>query len=244
MGYCPLSFRAQRPAFLLTLVPFSNRCGTTTKSTSFRAQRPTSSLTLIPFSNQFGTTPKSTPWGPLFLLAHCLVSTPFGEQLPRWHIAQYLGSYTICNGPDPPLANIVHFRLSSSSPTNVGYHKICYSRLNLVNKNMNRVYDPIVYGDYPKEMQAILGSQLPRFSKAEKKVLKGSLDYIYVNHYTTLYTKDCLHSICSDDANRPIKGFLDTTGYRDGVSIGDPVCSFPPYLLVFIYKYNMWVCKW
>ncbi|XP_023535085.1 beta-glucosidase 18-like [Cucurbita pepo subsp. pepo] len=88
--------------------------------------------------------------------------------------------------------------------------------------NFAWVYDPIVYGDYPKEMQAILGSQLPRFSKAEKKVLKGSLDYIYVNHYTTLYTKDCLHSICSDDANRPIKGFLDTTGYRDGVSIGDP----------------------
>lgn len=89
---------------------------------------------------------------------------------------------------------------------------------------MNRVYDPIVYGDYPKEMREVLGSQLPNFSELEKNVIRGSLDYICVNHYTTLYTKDCLYSACSDGGDRPIKGFLNTTGYRDGISIGDPVC--------------------
>ncbi|KAL0545671.1 hypothetical protein IC582_015562 [Cucumis melo] len=88
--------------------------------------------------------------------------------------------------------------------------------------NFAWVYDPIVYGDYPKEMREVFGSQLPSFSKTEKSIIKGSLDYICVNHYTTLYTKDCLHSPCSNGGDRPIKGFLDTTGYRDSVSIGDP----------------------
>lgn len=91
---------------------------------------------------------------------------------------------------------------------------------------MNRVYDPIVYGDYPKEMREVFGSQLPSFSNTEKNIIKGSLDYICVNHYTTLYAKDCLHSPCSNGGDRPIKGFLDTMGYRNSVSIGDPVCSF------------------
>ncbi|KGN55151.1 beta-glucosidase 18 [Cucumis sativus] len=84
------------------------------------------------------------------------------------------------------------------------------------------VYDPIVYGDYPKEMREVFGSQLPSFSNTEKNIIKGSLDYICVNHYTTLYAKDCLHSPCSNGGDRPIKGFLDTMGYRNSVSIGDP----------------------
>ena len=48
----------------LSLVPLSNRCGTLTKSTLLRA--------------------------PASLLAHHLVSTPFGEQPPCWHIARCL----------------------------------------------------------------------------------------------------------------------------------------------------------
>uniref|UniRef100_A0A0A0LD30 Beta-glucosidase n=1 Tax=Cucumis sativus TaxID=3659 RepID=A0A0A0LD30_CUCSA len=84
------------------------------------------------------------------------------------------------------------------------------------------VYDPIVYGDYPKEMREILGSQLPSFSDVEKDIIRGSLDFICVNHYTTFYTKDCLHSACFGGGNHPVTGYLNTTAYRDGVSIGDP----------------------
>ncbi|XP_022139406.1 beta-glucosidase 18-like [Momordica charantia] len=87
--------------------------------------------------------------------------------------------------------------------------------------NIAWVYDPIVYGDYPKEMRELLGSQLPSLSDDEKNVMRGSLDFICINHYTTLYAKDCLHSPCSNGADRPIKGFVDTLGYRDGVPIGN-----------------------
>ncbi|KAA0057164.1 beta-glucosidase 18-like [Cucumis melo var. makuwa] len=83
------------------------------------------------------------------------------------------------------------------------------------------IYDPIVYGDYPKKMREILGSELPSFSDEDKKYIKGSLDFISINHYTTKYVKDCFHSSCTDEANRPINAFTETTPYRNGILIGD-----------------------
>ena len=73
----PLTF------FFFILLP--NRCGI---SQSTPIQGPTSSLTLILFSNRCGTPTKSTSLrGPASLLAHHLVSALFGEQPLRWHIA-------------------------------------------------------------------------------------------------------------------------------------------------------------
>ncbi|KAI9093336.1 hypothetical protein K1719_027350 [Acacia pycnantha] len=81
--------------------------------------------------------------------------------------------------------------------------------------------DPLVFGDYPIEMRIILGSQLPRFSSNEKSLIKGSLDFIGLNHYTDLYVKDCSSSACSPAGYHAIRGFLETTGFRDGIPIGD-----------------------
>lgn len=91
-----------------------------------------------------------------------------------------------------------------------------------------------MYGDYPKEMREILGSELPSFSDEEKNCIKGSLDFISINHYTTSYAKDYFHSSCSDKANRPINAFVETIGYRDGILIGDPVC----FTFFFVLKNN------
>ncbi|KAL3726773.1 hypothetical protein ACJRO7_031641 [Eucalyptus globulus] len=53
--------------------------------------------------------------------------------------------------------------------------------------------DPSVYGDYPPEMRQVVGSRLPAFSAEERtKLLEVKLDFIGVNHYTTLYVKDVL----------------------------------------------------
>lgn len=72
-------------------------------------------------------------------------------------------------------------------------------------------------------MRSILGSQLPKFSHMEKSLLKESLDFIGINHYGTLYAKDCSHSACALGADHPIRGFVETTGMRDGIPIGDVV---------------------
>ncbi|CAN1856466.1 Beta-glucosidase 44 [Linum perenne] len=49
---------------------------------------------------------------------------------------------------------------------------------------------PIVYGEYPKTMQEILGNRLPKFTKEEGKMVKGSFDYIGINQYTAYYMYD------------------------------------------------------
>ena len=77
-------------------------------------------------------------------------------------------------------------------------------------------------------MRSILGSLLPKFSPEEKNLIKGSSDFIGINNYGTLYAKDCSLSACPLGADRPIRGFVETTGIRDGIPIGDQVLLCPP----------------
>ncbi len=45
--------------------------------------------------------------------------------------------------------------------------------------------DPVVFGDYPKLMRERLGDRLPTFTTEESAMLRGSVDFIGLNHYTT-----------------------------------------------------------
>ncbi|CAI0412788.1 unnamed protein product [Linum tenue] len=47
--------------------------------------------------------------------------------------------------------------------------------------------DPLATGDYPPSMRANVGKRLPRFSKEEAKMLKGSADFVGLNYYTSYY---------------------------------------------------------
>ncbi|OVA18774.1 Glycoside hydrolase [Macleaya cordata] len=49
---------------------------------------------------------------------------------------------------------------------------------------------PIVYGEYPKSMQRIVGERLPKFTKSEFKMVKGSMDFVGINQYTAYYMYD------------------------------------------------------
>ncbi|CAK9183047.1 unnamed protein product [Ilex paraguariensis] len=80
-------------------------------------------------------------------------------------------------------------------------------------------------------MRRYHGSELPKFSSEEKELLKGSIDFIGINHYSAIYAKDCLHSSCSQDADRAVRGFVYLTGERDGVSIGEPT-AMPRFYVV------------
>ncbi|CAM8884347.1 unnamed protein product [Rhodiola kirilowii] len=55
--------------------------------------------------------------------------------------------------------------------------------------------DPLMFGDYPKTMRHRVGGRLPTFSSAEAALLKGSLDFVGINHYTTFYAQDNSSSI-------------------------------------------------
>ncbi|KAJ0593456.1 putative beta-glucosidase [Helianthus annuus] len=82
-------------------------------------------------------------------------------------------------------------------------------------------FDPSIFGDYPEELKECLGNALPSFSRDEKNFMKNSVDFIGINHYSTIYAKDCTNSSCSATENRAIQGFVETVGERDDVLIGE-----------------------
>ncbi|KAL6537845.1 Beta-glucosidase 6 [Orobanche minor] len=50
--------------------------------------------------------------------------------------------------------------------------------------------EPLIIGDYPKSMRARVGSRLPRFSPDQSDQVKGSFDFIGINHYTTWFVNN------------------------------------------------------
>ena len=54
---------------------------------------------------------------------------------------------------------------------------------------ITRFLEPLVYGDYPFVMRALLRDNLPEFTDEQKELVKGSYDYIGVNYYTSYYAE-------------------------------------------------------
>ncbi|KAF7152517.1 hypothetical protein RHSIM_Rhsim01G0284600 [Rhododendron simsii] len=50
--------------------------------------------------------------------------------------------------------------------------------------------NPLVFGDYPDIVKKNAGTRIPAFSNLESKQVKGSFDFIGVNHYFTGYIKN------------------------------------------------------
>lgn len=53
--------------------------------------------------------------------------------------------------------------------------------------DFDRFLDPIYRGDYPEAMRTHVGDRLPVFTPAELALLKGSVDFIGLNHYTSRF---------------------------------------------------------
>ncbi|KAI4381376.1 hypothetical protein MLD38_007450 [Melastoma candidum] len=47
--------------------------------------------------------------------------------------------------------------------------------------------EPLLFGTYPSSMVSRVGDRLPKFSASESALLKNSLDFVGINHYTTFY---------------------------------------------------------
>ncbi|KAG9441694.1 hypothetical protein H6P81_017548 [Aristolochia fimbriata] len=88
---------------------------------------------------------------------------------------------------------------------------------------VNWFLDPIIYGKYPEKMRKLIGSKLPTFSRNDLRRLHKATDFIGINHYSSLYVKDCLLTSCqSGMGSSRSEGFACQTGIRDGVPIGEP----------------------
>eukprot|EP01018_Ginkgo_biloba_P001381 Gb_31508 [translate_table: standard] len=81
--------------------------------------------------------------------------------------------------------------------------------------------DPIFYGEYPASMRTRVGSRLPEFTTDEVEMVKGSVDFVGLNHYTTMYVADAPVTSNLKDYWEDMS--ISLTGERDGVPIGQLV---------------------
>ncbi|PKA60364.1 Beta-glucosidase 12 [Apostasia shenzhenica] len=79
--------------------------------------------------------------------------------------------------------------------------------------------DPIYEGDYPFIMRALVGNRLPRFSAEEVKMVKGSVDFVGLNYYTTSYAQS-ISLLTELNASYSTDSRVIVTGLRNGVPIG------------------------
>ncbi|KAJ0037374.1 hypothetical protein Pint_24091 [Pistacia integerrima] len=84
--------------------------------------------------------------------------------------------------------------------------------------------DPLVYGDYPFTMRTLVGQRLPEFTKEQSKTIKGSLDFIGLNYYTSNYA-------VNDPVANPVNfsyskdSLVKYTPKRRGILIGPQAAS-------------------
>ncbi|PIA43643.1 hypothetical protein AQUCO_01800002v1, partial [Aquilegia coerulea] len=77
--------------------------------------------------------------------------------------------------------------------------------------------DPLVHGNYPAIMRKILGSRLPNFTENDLNHLKGSFDFIGLNHYCAFYIKDLPKR--SDEYGSDYIRDVSVTGSSDRMSV-------------------------
>ncbi|KAJ3679744.1 hypothetical protein LUZ60_017755 [Juncus effusus] len=97
--------------------------------------------------------------------------------------------------------------------------------------NFGWFLDPITEGNYPFSMRALVGNRLPKFSKIESEMIKGSFDFVGVNYYTSNYVSSSrpsndMNPMYSTDS-RVNATYVD----RNGVQIGPRAAS--PWLYVY-----------
>ncbi|XP_030532577.1 beta-glucosidase 44-like [Rhodamnia argentea] len=100
---------------------------------------------------------------------------------------------------------------------------------------------PIVYGEYPRTMQEIVGDRLPKFTKEEVKMVKGSIDFVGINQYTAYYMYD------PHQPKAKVPGYQQdwNAGFayeRHGVPIGPKAHSYWLYNVPWgLYKALMYI---
>ncbi|XP_034696060.1 beta-glucosidase 40-like [Vitis riparia] len=93
--------------------------------------------------------------------------------------------------------------------------------------------DPLMYGDYPKSLKDGVGSRLPNFTRDESALLKGSLDFVGINHYTTFYAEYDANNLTGTLLNDSLADSRAITlpFSKDGQPIGDRANSIWLYIV-------------
>ncbi|KAI9194340.1 hypothetical protein LWI28_005197 [Acer negundo] len=71
---------------------------------------------------------------------------------------------------------------------------------------------PLVSGHYPKIMRMIAKDRLPKFTAKEKKLVKGSIDFMGLNYYTAIYAKSIPVDFHASPVSSTADVFVNLTG--------------------------------
>ncbi|XP_066377972.1 beta-glucosidase 38-like [Miscanthus floridulus] len=97
---------------------------------------------------------------------------------------------------------------------------------------------PITYGHYPETMEKIVMGRLPNFTFEQSAMVKGSADYIAINHYTTYYASNFVNETDTSYRN---DWHVKISYERDGVPIGKRAYSDWLYIVPWgLYKALIW----
>ncbi|XP_021910507.1 beta-glucosidase 40 isoform X2 [Carica papaya] len=92
--------------------------------------------------------------------------------------------------------------------------------------------EPLFFGDYPISMRSRVGSRLPKFTTYETDLVKGSLDFVGINHYTTFYATNNKTGIIGFLLNDTVADSgAFTLPFKDGKAIGDRANSIWLYIV-------------
>ncbi|XP_050382054.1 cyanogenic beta-glucosidase-like [Argentina anserina] len=97
--------------------------------------------------------------------------------------------------------------------------------------------EPLLYGDYPLIMKALVKGGLPNFTNEEKELVKGSYDYIGVNYYTSRFAAPI--AIVDDEEISDFDQFQHvniTVDGPDGEPIGTPT---PGSSEIYVYPQGL-----
>ncbi|CAN6563225.1 unnamed protein product [Malus baccata var. baccata] len=84
--------------------------------------------------------------------------------------------------------------------------------------------DPIHHGEYPKVMRERLGDRLPIFSEKDKELLKNSVDFIGLNHYTSRFIAHGRDNHDKGDFYKA-QGIKKIVEWEGGEAIGEKAAS-------------------
>lgn len=85
--------------------------------------------------------------------------------------------------------------------------------------------DPITLGDYPHSMRSLVGNRLPKFTKDQSRMLKGSYDFLGLNYYTANYASGYAGYKTAANLSYITDSLVNLTTSRNGRLIGPKAAS-------------------
>ncbi|KAF7824014.1 beta-glucosidase 12-like [Senna tora] len=154
----------------------------------------------------------------------------FGDRVKHWITLNEPWSYSlgIYTSTKPYLAS--HYQLLTHAAVVKLYktkYQVSQGGLIGIALNSNWFMEPLTKGEYPKSMQSLVGSRLPKFSKQQSKLLmNASFDFIGINYYTSNFAAHAPHlRNPSSEPTYSTDPLVNLTTERNGIPIGPRAAS-------------------